>query len=352
MVKALIAVPAGGVQILNQVQAIAPAIRPVVVIDGLGAIVDLPPNLLSTIAAVPGVAAASAGALPTSLAVAQAVQPWVQAWNKWVSPEYQQSIDARPANWAPQGLRRAAVGGGTPPAPETLTDKIALGVVLVDGPSAATLALADITDIGLGVIHAIEHLYRNAPASAKLVFFAEQKVLTLTVNPTSVPGPIASPTPEQLEDREKLWRDPALQAMGFHTGFAGVADYRNALMARPWWGGTPQKAIFALFTKYNTAISAYAFFGRAVINLPQIDTYPGRNHIDRVIAHEICHLFEAQDEYTGCDPFKLTGPFNTPNGNCIENPLMTIGQTPCLMAGNSDDVCGYTKAQVGWFPFP
>src|SRR5262249_18410453 len=281
-----------------------------------------------------------------------ALKPWLDAWNKWVSPQYQSIVSARPPNWLPQGLGRAGAGGGTPPGPETLTDNVALGVVLVDGPAAAKLALSDFADVGLGVIHALDHLNRNAPASAKLIFFAEQRLLTLAVDPGTVPGPVAKATFQQDEDREKLWRDPALQAMGFRSGLAGIADYRNGLMAGPWWGGNPQKAIFALFTKYNTAISAYASFGRAVINLPQIDSYPGRNHIDRVIAHEICHLFEAQDEYTGCDPLTVSGPFNNINGNCIHNPLATLGQAPCLMAGTSDDLCGFTKAQVGWAPFP
>lgn len=353
MAKSLIVLPPDASPLaLQAVLALDPMLVPIAIIDGLGAVVDMPPGLAAVAAALPDVLTVSDGPVPPDLPVIPELQPWLHAWNILVSPGYQSALASRPATWLPLGLSRAAIGVAPPPAIPTLTGDIAIGLVLVDGPSGghAALSLIDHADIGLGVIHALEHLYRNAPRSTKLVFVVEQKWVKLTIDPATIPGVISHPTFQQQEDREKLWRDPALQALGYSAGFAGVDAYRAALRSRAWPAGAPQQAIIGFVTRYNTASNAYAAMGRWIVNLPQIDIYPGRNHIDRVFAHETCHLFGALDEYNGCNATLVSGPFGAFNGNCIHNPLATLGQAPCLMAGTSDDLCAWSKAHVGWSP--
>lgn len=106
-----------------------------------------------------------------------------------------------------------------------------------------------------------------------------------------------------------------------------------------------------LLTKYNAAHFAYGTSGRLVVDLPhaKAGVAAGIDDLDRVIAHETCHLFEAPDEYGNCVALAAYGPFGAPNGNC-PNPV--IAAVPCLMNGLSDTMCAWTKAHVGWNPLP
>ena len=352
----LVALPAGSpAGVLQTILASNPAIQPRVIIDGLGAVIEAPTPVVAALSAFPGVAAAVTGALPAGLPVNPVLQPWIDAWNKQFDPAYQASLAARPAKWLTTGNPPPGASGTPAPPTSTLDGTVAFGLVTVNGPAAAALSPSDVIDINLGVLNAIGHLTRNAPDAARLVFVIEWQPVTLVgvVDPLSIPGPIPNSTFDDQENPEKQWRDPALAAIGQPAGFPGVTNYRNALLGRTWWGGVhADKSIVGFVSRYNTAMSAYAAMGRLVVNLPQTDVFPGRIHIDRVVAHEMCHLFEAQDEYDGCAPFVMSGPFHAVNGNCISNPLATLGQAPCLMAGTSDDLCNWTKAHVGWQPFP
>jgi len=346
--NAFVALPMGSPVSLQSIFASNPVIRPKLIIDGLGAVVDAPPLALSALSAIPGIAAGT-GALPTGLPVPPSLQPWLTAWNRLFNPTFQTALSSRPKKWLAAGTPPAAPAAPPAGPTSTLDGTVAIGLVNVSGPGTAALTPADLVDIGFGLINAINHLTRNAPASAKLVFVVEQQTVTLSVNPATVPAPNGSNSSADIEAREKMWRDPALGAIGQPASFGGITAYRNALLGRTWWGGLHAgKSVVAFITRYNTSISAYAAFGRLVVNLPQTDTFPGRIHIDRVIAHEICHLFDAMDEYAPCNPLATAGPLHVPNGNCILNPLATIGQAPCLMAGTSDDLCTWSRSHLGW----
>jgi hypothetical protein len=228
---------------------------------------------------------------------------------------------------------------------------VAVGVLTVDGPAEAQLQASEYLDITLSMLHAFDILYRNAPQSARLVFLVEHRRTAVSVPPFVVPAPVPGQTSwEQLENRERIWRDPALQSTGLAAGFAGFDQYRNQLMAKNWVVGSPQKAIVAVVTKYNTGWFAYAASGRFVVQLPWTASQVGPDNVDRVMAHEACHLFGGLDEYQPCSPLTTSGPFATPNGNCLVSPFLP--HVACLMGGESDDMCLWTKAHVGWQPFP
>jgi hypothetical protein len=69
-----------------------------------------------------------------------------------------------------------------------------------------------------------------------------------------------------------------------------------------------------------------------------------------IIAHEIFHLFNAPDEYSGVGTPCVScggtyGVYNIPNGNCAScaNPLQA-----CIMNQTSKTLCDYTRAMIGW----
>jgi hypothetical protein len=368
MVKALIALPTGvPIQALNNVFAAVPGVEPRLVLDGIGAIVEVPPNLVQAVAGLPGLAAVATGAIANLAALpvpAEAI-PWLQAWNKLFDPVFLNTLATRAAQWlnipAPPCPHEVS-GFGAPPPPiqdMRLVGDIAVGIMTIDGPAGtvAQITASEFVDITLSIIHGFDILYNNAPREVKLVFLAEPRRAALPLlDPASVPvapagGPQVITFPE-YEERERMWRDPALQAQGFPAGFAGINAYRNNLLTRPWLTGAPQRSIVILVTKYNAAHFGYAANGRFVLQFPNALAAVGIDNLDRVIAHETCHLFNAPDEYGTCVPQQLFGPFNVPNGNCVNAHIPFIPHTSCLMAGETDDMCVWSKAHVGWNPVP
>jgi hypothetical protein len=362
MAKAFIALNANTVTpVLQNVFSAFPAVLPRLVIDGVGAFVDVPDNLIPQVANFPGLAAISSGPIASLNLFAPNARPWLQAWNRLFDPNFIDIIANRPANWLinPKPCSQAVSGFSPLPQTMTMVGNVAVGVLIVDGPigSTAQITPMDDLDIALALAQGLDILFRNAPPSAKLIFVAEVRRVTLSVQPSQVPlytGPFP-PTFAEQESRESKWRDPALQALGFLGGFDGINAYRGNLVARQWPGPggivTAQKSIVWLITKYNTANFAYAALGRVVFQLTNARGAVGSEDLDRVIAHETCHLFDAPDEYGSCNHLEVHGPFLAPNVNCVNNPIATI-RSSCLMFGDSDNMCGWTKAHVGWAPFP
>lgn len=64
-----------------------------------------------------------------------------------------------------------------------------------------------------------------------------------------------------------------------------------------------------------------------------------------LIAHEICHVFGAADEYGVCHCGAEHGYLCAAHSNCyICNPA----PEPCLMAGTGLELCASTRRQIGW----
>lgn len=208
-----------------------------VAIDGIGAVVDAPDDVVDALAALPEVAAATTGPVPLAgLAVGPAAQPWLEAWNKRVDPAYRDALAGRDDEWLVDGAVdcRGALAAPAPPPKMTLVGDIAAGMIFVDGPagSAAKMSATDVADLTLSVLHGFDILYANAPASAHLVFLVEPQTARIAVDPATMPPPLANPaagSAADYEDREARWRDPALLAMGLPTGLPGIDKYRTQL---------------------------------------------------------------------------------------------------------------------------
>ena len=73
----------------------------------------------------------------------------------------------------------------------------------------------------------------------------------------------------------------------------------------------------------------------------------GPDNIDRVFTHETGHIFGCPDEYaaSGCSTTTKAGYLREVNGNC-QNGATAF--TPCLMAGNTWEMCTYTPTHFGW----
>ncbi len=149
---------------------------------------------------------------------------------------------------------------------------------------------------------------------------------------------------------ELLWRDPALDALGFGTGGDGlnaaVEFFQNAAGA--------QYGYVVFFTKLPTVWFAYAG-GRRVV-MRQSDTtagsFLGWTSIDRVFAHETGHIFGAPDEYgsSGCACTTTHGRFiSEVNGNCAN---CADDLVPCVMrSGAANIACDFTYKHLGWHAF-
>ncbi|MBP1151247.1 MULTISPECIES: hypothetical protein [unclassified Methylocaldum] len=359
MAKAMLVIPANLPMVaLQQIFSAFPDLAPHLVVDGVGAVVDVPNNLVASIASSPSVAALSTGPIanPQTLPIAPEAITWLEAWNRLFDPVYLDKLASRALKWLNTSITCQTVSAfGSPQPMMTLTGDIAVGILIVDGlaGSTAQITSSEFLDITLALIQGFEILYRNAPSSAKLVFVAEQRRIALSLNPATVPGPVPDPSTATFADyeaRESLWRDPALQAIGFQAGLPGIDAYRANLMNRQWPAGAPRQSIVVLLSKYSAAHFAYAASGRLLLQFDRASLIVQPENLDRVIAHEICHLFNAPDEYGSCNPLQTFGPFGAVNGNCLNNPFAAIGHTPCLMAGEADDMCRFTKAHVGWVP--
>jgi hypothetical protein len=72
--------------------------------------------------------------------------------------------------------------------------------------------------------------------------------------------------------------------------------------------------------------------------------------LNAIVAHEMCHLFGATDEYSGAGRpcSSCGGQFGTyklPNGNCAS---CASPHQACLMDQNTLSLCGYTQGHLGW----
>lgn len=102
---------------------------------------------------------------------------------------------------------------------------------------------------------------------------------------------------------------------------------------------------------------AYAYLGGPITVALRGNASLGPQYLDRVIAHEVGHIFQAADEYAGCGGCSgAYGYLDTPNGNCVDcNP----GER-CVMRGSGEysiqemqnmetvmQPCEYTRRMTG-----
>lgn len=152
---------------------------------------------------------------------------------------------------------------------------------------------------------------------------------------------VAAGAGHDYEDFEAPWRNAALKAMGFTASRQGSVDFAKAL----WQGHETDRSYVAYFTRYPLHHFAYAAHERAVMHYEN-DNW-GPSQLNRVFAHETCHLFGAADEYGDCD-CDGSGHHDVPNNNCKH---CTTAQVPCLMDSNELSLCAWSRGQLGWSPW-
>ena len=212
-----------------------------------------------------------------------------------------------------------------------LTGAVAVGIIIVEGPTAALrFSAAERTKVVAEVQNGLGWLSSRRPDQG-ITWTYDIQVHTLTT---------AAGQPS-----EERWRDPALVRMGYGPGgVAGVTAYVQDLQRAM---GT-QLGFCAFFTKYALPHFAYAsLLGPRVVMNYQNDGW-GPENIDRVFAHETGHVFGAPDEYAGsrCDCGGSWGRFGQPNGNC--ETCAPGGGVPCLMRSNVWELCDWTPLHLGW----
>jgi hypothetical protein len=215
-----------------------------------------------------------------------------------------------------------------------LIGSVAVGIIIVEGPTA-DLQFSDEerTKVVAEVQEGLTWLGTREPKAGVSFVYDIRPPVRLNLAP--------DPALSGYEPMEAHWRDPAMAKVGFAPNFGGVREYVKTIRAN---NGT-KWAYVAFFTKYPTNHFAYASKPRLVMQYSN-DNW-GPDNIDRVFTHETGHIFGCPDEYaaSGCSTTTKAGFLQEVNGNC-QNGAATF--VPCLMAGNTWEMCSYTPTHFGW----
>jgi hypothetical protein len=214
-----------------------------------------------------------------------------------------------------------------------LSGSVAVGLVVVEGPTTA--------------------LQFDATERAKVVAETQNGATWLggrhPVQPVTWRWDIdvirvdAAPDPSAA-DLEAHWRDPAMAALGYGPGLAGVQAYAEDLrhqQGSDW-------AYVTFFTKYPTGWFAYASIGGPRLVMQYDNDGWGPDNIDRVFAHETGHIFNAPDEYasSNCNCGGTWGYYGKPNANCAN--CASGGGVSCIMKANTWEMCPSTPYHLGF----
>ncbi|MDQ3863841.1 MAG: zinc-dependent metalloprotease, partial [Actinomycetota bacterium] len=305
--------------------------------EGTGTSVpDIPDEVLQSLSETErfGVEALQLRASP-EFAAAKAERPYDGA--RWDMPGCAEAPGAdsalleRTEALGPEALEALAAAPGTS---DYLMGSVALGVVIVNGPTTATqFSAAEQTKI-VAEVQAGAGWHAGFNRWAGVSFNYDIRVVNITTQPNAT-----------ATDNESRFRDPAVAQLGFQANWNGVFDYIN-------WMRTNRRTNWAycvFFVKgYPLDHFAYASIGGPRIVMDYNNDGWGPDNIDRVFAHESGHIFGAPDEYasSGCDCNGSWGRFGEPNSNC-ENCAGGAG-VGCLMRANEWSMCGATKRHLGW----
>jgi hypothetical protein len=252
------------------------------------------------------------------------------------SPEMQQGCTAADeARGRSAGSVAEAMGMAGAPTSQRLTGSVAVGIIIVEGPNAnLKFSQAERTKVIAEVQNGLGWLATQNPEG--LLFKYDIRIVSLNVQP----GP-ASLT---FDQKETLWRNPAMQQLGYAPSMAGVAAYVEKIrsnLSTTW-------TYCAFFTKYPLGHFAYASIGGPRLVMHYDNDGWGPDNIDRVFAHESGHIFGAPDEYasSGCTCGGSWGYYGKPNTNCAN--CAPSGGVDCLMKGNSWSMCVHTPYHLGF----
>ena len=235
---------------------------------------------------------------------------------------------------APAEITRAVMAPA-PPTSAYLEGSVAVGIIIVAGPTAELqFSAAERTKIVAEVQNGLS-FYASTNPKAGLTFTYDIRFVQLNVQP----NPNAA-------DLEALWRDPAIATLGFPGSWAGVGQYVESI--RQQFG--TRWTYCGFFTKYQLGWFAYASIGGPRIVMNYDNDGWGPDNIDRVFAHESGHIFGCPDEYasSNCNCGGNWGRFGKPNTNCQN--CAPNGGIMCIMKGNDWTMCQVTPAHLGWTP--
>jgi hypothetical protein len=228
---------------------------------------------------------------------------------------------------------------GALPAGARLGGRVAVGLIIVEGPTAHNLqfsaqeqtkVVAEVQN-GLGWLGSARTAWHNA----RVTWVYDIQKVTVDVEPDYPTG--------TFETMEAPWRDPAMTQLGFGAGSTGLNSYLQGLRTRL---GT-DSAYCAFFTKYPIRHFAYASLNGLRLVMHYDNDNWGPDNIDRVFAHESGHIFGAPDEYasSNCTCGGAWGFCGRPNANC--NACAPNGGVPCIMGRNDWQMCQYTPFHFG-----
>jgi len=153
--------------------------------------------------------------------------------------------------------------------------------------------------------------------------------------------PASQFTSQNKNSWEDMWRDAAMQALGYSGSLSGMNAYINDIKSK----NNADWAYAIFVTKYPGFHFAY-YWGNHVVMDFGVDGW-GIDSFSRVVAHETGHVFGCPDEYpsSNCTCTQVAGRYQIANGNCesCASPFV-----PCLMAHNTPAVCDYTRGHLGW----
>ncbi|MEO5373453.1 MAG: hypothetical protein H7840_04150 [Alphaproteobacteria bacterium] len=240
----------------------------------------------------------------------------------------------------PPATIRDDVGAASGGFSDRLAGRIAVALILVSGPGPA-LTLTD--EHKLKITSEVQHglSWLAAQSLARDVTWVP-RIEAIAVD---VPDTAAGSSYEALE---APWRDAALARLNVGPGLGGVRDHLRRLMADV----QAERAFCAFFTRYRLRHFAYAGLGGPRLVMHYDNDGWGAENIDRVFAHETCHIFGAADEYakSGCTCDGAYGVHGAPNGNC--QPCAPGGGVDCIMRANDWAMCDFTRAHLGLAPVP
>ena len=173
---------------------------------------------------------------------------------------------------AARGRRGRRRGRRAPGTSDYLIGCVALGVIIVNGPTAATRFTATDQTKVVAEVQAGAAWLAGFNAWAGVSFSFDIRVVDITTRPT----PPAA-------DNESRLRNPAMAALGFRANWNGVYDYINSLRGNLHTNWT----YCVFFVKgYPLDHFAYASIGGPRIVMDFANDGWGPDNIDRVFAHE------------------------------------------------------------------
>lgn len=295
-----------------------------------------------------GDAAAAAAPGPPDASLSLAERLGVEAFRLRLSDAYQQAKANRPRDgetWdmtvacatgpnrpgSDDAMRGAALAAA--PTSAHLNGSVAVGVIIVNGPTAALqFTAAEQTKVVAEVQAGLTWLANQNPG-AGVSWTYDVRVVNITT--------AANATAPNNEER---WRNPAMRALGFAETWQGVIDYVQGLrnqFATRW-------AYCGFFVKYPLDHFAYASIGGPRLVMDYNNDGWGPDNIDRVFTHETGHIFACPDEYraSNCSCGGSWGVYGEPNRNC--ESCAANGGVSCLMRANDWTMCASTRLHLGW----